>query len=345
MKLTAEGCTSFEQDISLFVDHELPARDVSRLTSHLASCGACRDYLDDLRELSSLHFALEGQPPAELGRVQDKHALFASITRVLVAERRSDLARLFYEVGKAIVLQANDRQAAARRRWVDPLQRPVSPRAALARGRDVAKEGTDLCASAESSSRPIRASASLFRRTRGLLRDDGDRAPATLLRGRRFLLAALALKHDLDEARIYLGFEQMVSGRHDRARLEFRRVYREACDPLHRLMALQFIGNLHALAGDHARAIDCYREVIANDLARTEPRFFVAFVNLAMNCAKAGLRQDCVRHFADMVQVLPGQVASARALLSRATHFRALLDREHGLRDELSRVVPALFAA
>ena len=55
MKLAAEACVAFERDINLFVDHELPDAQSGRLVEHLQSCGSCRDYVDDLRELAEMH--------------------------------------------------------------------------------------------------------------------------------------------------------------------------------------------------------------------------------------------------------------------------------------------------
>ena len=60
MKLTAEACVAFERDINLFIDHELPAADTPQLVEHLEACGACRDYLDDVRELAALHREMLG---------------------------------------------------------------------------------------------------------------------------------------------------------------------------------------------------------------------------------------------------------------------------------------------
>src|SRR5262249_42558857 len=95
MKLTAEACLAFEHDISLFVDHELDAAGSDRLVSHLESCDGCRDYLEDLRGLAEMHREaaaadVEARAVAEL---VDRHALFASITRTLVQEKRAELAR------------------------------------------------------------------------------------------------------------------------------------------------------------------------------------------------------------------------------------------------------------
>jgi lipopolysaccharide biosynthesis regulator YciM len=111
------------------------------------------------------------------------------------------------------------------------------------------------------------------------------------------------------------------------------------------MMALQFLGNVYSTLGDYTRAIECYQEVVASGLMETEPRLFTALVNLAVNCAKAGLETRCIDLFTDLVTRFPAKVAQVRVLLSRKEGFAALLQREAELHETLRHHVPALFAA
>lgn len=355
MKLTAEACVAFERDINLFIDHELPAADTPQLVEHLESCGPCRDYLDDLRELAALHREMLGAgdgpqardaaADAAVADLVDRHALFASITRTLLVDKREELARLLYELGKAYVLAGNEAASAQRRRSVFAVSRPVDVRSAVERGRRLTREGEALAAAPDADGASVRAGSSLFRRSRRLFTAPVRPGAGALANGHRLLLEALAIRPDFDEARLYLGFHHMLVGRLDRARVEFRRVYRHGQDPVHRMMALQFLGNVYSSGGDYRRAIECYEEVVASGLVDVEPRFFTSLVNLAVSCAKAGLGDRCVRSFSDLVTRFPSRVEHVRALLARKQAFLDLLANKTDLRDSLRRQVPGLFAA
>ena len=186
MKLTAEACVAFEREINLFIDHELPAAETPQLVEHLEACGPCRDFLDDLRELAALHRELLGADGAQandaaadaaVADLVDRHALFASITRTLLVDKREELARLLYELGKAYVLAGNEAASAQRRRSVLAVSRPVDVRSAVERGRRLTREAEALATAPDADGASVRAGSSLFRRSRRLF------GPATV-RGR-----------------------------------------------------------------------------------------------------------------------------------------------------------------
>ena len=344
MKLSTEACVAFERDINLFVDHELPAAESPRLAAHLQACGACSGYVDDLRALSAMNReTVRAQDEVRaMAEMVDRHALFAAITRRLVQDKRAELARLFYELGKAYVLLANQSAQGLVQRSVLTATAPVDIRGATDRGRRLVLEGEGLNAA---GGEPDRESGSLFRRSRRLFQSSSRAGAAALATGRRLLEQALAIRPELDEARLYLGFHHMLTGRNDRARVEFRRVYRAGREPAQRMMALQFLGNVHSSAGDYQRAIECYEEVVGSGAVAAEPRLFTSLLNLAVTCAKVGQPRRSVRHFTEFVARFPARVGQARALLSRKEAFAAVLRREADLHEELRRQVPALFAA
>ncbi len=345
MKLSHDACVAFERDISLFVDHELPPAGNPRLIDHLQACPPCRDYVNDLREMAALHQTVDSEADAALADMIDRHALFASITKTLLRDKRDELARLFYELGKAYVVAGNEALSGRDHRSVMLVRRPVDIRTTTDRARRLAREGEALSIATPEPAADARETGSLFRRSRQVFSSSARAGAGALANGHRLLREALALRPDFDEARLYLGFHHMLTGRHDRARIEFRRVYRDGRDPVHRMMALQFLGNLHSTLGDYGRAIECYEEVVASGLVESEPRFYTSLVNLAVSCAKAGLASRCVQHFSELVARFPSQVDQTRALLSRAESFAAVLRRQADLHDTLRRRVPALFAA
>lgn len=341
MNTSTNACIAFEKDIHLFVDHELVDDGVSRLAQHLEACSSCADFVDDLRQLAALHRQAGPMIDEAIAGMVDKHALFESITKTLLADKRNELASLFYELGKAYVLVGNDAMSGSLKRSVVPLVEAVDIRATTAHGRQLARKGIDLEAEAGAE----RESGSLFSRSRRLFSSSSRANAGALTNGRRLLEEALRIEPELDEARMYLGFHHMLTGRFDRARIEFRRVYRTSSSSLHRMMAAQMLGNVHASVGDYGQAIECYEEVVSSDLLDTEPRLFTSIVNLAVNCAKAGRVVQAVEHFKDLVSRFPTQIEKTRALLARKQGFTALLERQDSLQQDLRRNVPSLFAA
>lgn len=340
MNLTGQACLDFEQDINLFVDHELPAAETGRLVAHLDGCDDCRGFVDDLRKLASLNVAAAADFDKARVDLVDKHALFASVTDTLLDDKRAELARLFYELGKAYLLKANRMISGELQRSVLPTREPVDIRSATGRGRRLAREADEL-----EGAVPDRESGSLFGRSRRLFSSSSRAGSSALANGRRLLEESLGLDASLDEARLYLGFHHMIAGRFDRARVAYREVYLHGADPVHRMMALQMLGNVHASGGDYEQAIHCYTEVVESGFLDDEPRLFTALVNLAVNCVKVGRVTQGIDHFRDLVRRFPTRVDQTRALLRRKQGFAALIDRHTTLADDLRRQIPVLFAA
>ena len=343
MNLTA-ACIEFENDIHLFVDHELPAGQTGRLSGHIDACEGCRGYMDDLRRLATLNVESNAAADAALADLVDRHALFASITRELIGDKRLELARLFYELGKAYVMKANGSMSGRLSRSVTSVSRPVDIRSTMGKGRQLAREAEDLEA-ARATEGDDRESGSLFRRSRRLFSSSARAGSSALSNGRRLLEEALRLEPALSEARLYLGLHHMLTGRFDRARLEFRRVHREGVEPVHRMMALQMLGNVHAAAYDLERAVRCYEEVVQSDLLDAEPKLASALVNLGVNYAKLGRVGASIQAFTQLVDRFPQMVAPTRSRLRRKQDFVDLLEREDTLAADLRTGVPALFAA
>ena len=346
-KLPTMACEAFAADISALVDSELESAPTARLIDHMDACAPCRDAFDSFRRLSRLgRLAAEDLDAQIVARV-DPRKLFAGVTRCLVDEHSEQLSVLFYELGKAYAFTANRALEERERQSVLGAKRAMAIRGGEAKARRLLREAEDI----ERVGEHRRPSGSLFRGSRQLFAERGDAHGASgpvktaMLRARRFLEEALALQPERDEARLWLGFVHALQGRHDRARLEFRRVYLDGQRTVHRLMALQSLGKLHSVEGDYRRAAECFAEVVAYQGSESEPGLFASFLNLPVNCAKAGLRDESVSHFADLTRRFPARVAQIRGLLARKTHFQRLLTHDPRLHADLSRSVPALFAA
>lgn len=340
----AMACEAFAADISALVDGELESAPTARLVEHMDACDACRSAFDSFRRLSRLgRLAAEDLDAQIVGRV-DPRKLFSGVTRCLVDEHSEQLSALFYELGKAYAFTANRALEERERQSVLGAKRAIAIRGGEARARRLLRQAEDV----ERMGEHRRPSGSLFRGSRQLFAERGGAAgpvATAMLRARRFLEEALALQPERDEARLWLGFVHALQGRHDRARLEFRRVYLDGQRIVHRLMALQSLGKLHSVEGDYRRAAECFREVVAYEGAEVEPGLFASFLNLPVNCAKAGLHQESVSHFADLTRRFPARVAQIRGLLARKSHFQHLLTHDPRLHADLSRHVPSLFAA
>jgi tetratricopeptide (TPR) repeat protein len=344
----ATACPGYLQDLNAFVDGELgdegstsdrPDRLV-QLVQHMGACAGCHDYTTALRELSQLNRDSAAGLEEELANRVDPTGLFASITGNLVEEKRQALARLFYEIGKAYVLTGNRALQESRRQSVAYTAPSRSIRGSEVEARQVLRDAEKLGAAGQHAS----STTILLRRSRQLFGSQG-RGASALTKGQRFLEEAIALDPALDEARIYLGFRHAVVGRPDRARIQFRKVYLTGRTPLHKLLAAQSLGRLHAEAGDYRRAIECYEEVVRSTQAIEEPGLFPSFLNLAVNYAKVGDSEKSIEGFSQLVGRFPEKRDQIRELLARKVTFQALLEQNLTLKQDLLARAPALFAA
>jgi len=337
MKLTSEACTAFERAINAFVDRELAADDSESLVRHLDECDGCRDYLEDLQLMASLHADAEaGFDEQVVEALVDEHGLFANVTRRLLAEKSEALARLFYELGKAYVLVGGRHRT--RQRDVIMQRRPVDIRRAMREGRALSHQGEALQREAG-----VRERGSLFRRSRQLF-DSCRAGHGALANGRRLLEEALRLDPDHHEARFYLGMFYSWTDHDHLARREFGTIYARCGNDVLRMMALQYIGMLHTWIYDHDGAIRCFEEVVASGVEEQDARMFVARFNLAVSCTKAGRTDPATAAFRELVTRRPEQVPQLRRYLARDVELVRLLQGDPDLETHLRQEVPALFA-
>lgn len=361
MNLDCQACIDFEHELHAFVDHELGGDDLQRVTEHLDECGSCRGYLEDLEQLATLNRDATVEFEASLEALIDRHGLFADITHQLLDEKRQELVRLFHELGKAYLDVANRAikrayDEAGRRRAKGKTHRallyrtpPRSIRGTADKARRVARECDDLEAKL---GRRVSKSGSLFGRKTEMF--DGRAGPGAgaMATARHHIEQALAIDPNFSDARIKLGELHMLGGRYDRARREFKDVMARTDDLVVEMKALHWLGMVYAALGHehesrshYLTAIECYEGIVASGVVAHDARFFASHLNLAVNCAKIGLRSRSVKHFTEIVERYPEQIEHSRRLLSGMDDFRVLLDARHELRDDLHTCVPALFAA
>lgn len=355
MKTDIKPCKTFVVDLNAFVDKELNDGEALRLVNHTRQCEGCADYLVALRRLSEFHrqtadalgaslngeldgsIADEGDECGPAGPAVDPQGLFASVTGILANDKKESLARLFYEIGKAYVLLANRGQPTEREIQVR-CTRPRDVRKSEAEARRVMFKHDDLAAAGGHGDK-----GGVFRRSRNLFAASGKGRSAAFAKGRAFLEEALALDETLDEARLYLGLHFMMLGHAGRAMTHFDRVHRTGRTDLLRLMGLQGLGKLHEDRGDYRAAVECYTDVISRASTDDAARLMQSFVNLPVSCAKAGMVAESVEHFSALVERFPHQLTQIQSIISKKHTFRAVLDANAQLHQDLCQHVPALF--
>ncbi len=361
MNLHCQACIDFEHDLHAFVDRELDEGELPRVVAHIDECSSCRGYLEDLQALGSMNRSGGMEFEASLEAMVDKHELFADVTRSLIEACEQELVRLFYELGNTYLDVANraikrEHEEAGQRRAKGKTHRsmlyrtpPRSIRSTTSKVRRVERQCEDL----ESQlGRRVSKSSSLFGRSSRMF--DGVTGPGAgaMATARHYIEQALTVDPECADARMKLGELQMLSGRYDRARQEFKTVMRQTDDLVIRMKAMHWLGMVYASLGHehesrshYLMAIECYEDIVASGVATHDTRFFASHLNLAVNCAKVGLQSRSVKHFTELVERYPEKVEHSRKLLRGMEDFRVLLDGKRQLRDDLHAWVPALFAA
>ncbi|MFT7462225.1 MAG: tetratricopeptide (TPR) repeat protein [Pseudohongiellaceae bacterium] len=360
MKTDIQPCNSFVVDLNAFVDKQLNEGEALRLVDHTRQCEGCADYLVALRRLSEFHrqtaAAFEGQgevsgapyadSPEAVGSSDedgatipnvDARGLFAAVTGVLASDKRTSLARLFYEIGKAYVMLANRSQSVEREIQVR-CSRPRDVRKSEAEARRVVFKHDALASAGGHEDK-----GGVFRRSRKLFAASGKGRSAAFAKGRAFLEEALALDKTLDEARLYLGLHFMMQGHGGRAAAQFEQVSENGRTDLLRLMGLQGLGKLHEDRGEYRAAVEFYADVISRASAEDANRLLQSFVNLPVSCAKAGMVEESVEHFSALVNRFPRKLNQIQNIISKKQTFQAVLDANSKFHNDLRQQVPALF--
>ena len=323
-----EICGQFQVDVSCLVDGELDEVSATRAMFHLETCESCNAFFQDTRDCLRMHRDII-EPERLMARLAmltgaDFQAEVQSIASV------SQLATIFYKLGKAYTLMATDPDWRTR---VFEKAVPVEP--TQSHGRrfvdDVLESGENRLGGVDWS------------QARHWLNGKLAEIQSPLEKGRRLLLEALEADPSHEEARIYLAYLHRKEGKTLKAAQEYRRVFRTAIEESNRGHAAVQLGLLHASQEDYKKAIACFRWVTASGLAERDERFFFVRFNIGMDYAFMGACQRSVAAFRDLLDHHPDRRDEVIDLFARSDRLRDAIESDSEFVNHLLATCPELF--
>ncbi len=261
-------CLQIQADLSAMVDGELDPPSVRRVMVHSDVCDGCREFLEGIRSQVRLHRASHAAM-AESNGAGSADAK-ASALRAKLTENRVCLGRILYELGRGFALMGLSPDFSR-----DVGKEPVPVPDLAMRGKSFLDEVTRWARGAGQSDGEWVAA-------KDLLEAGAHSSIENLAKGQRLLSECLALQPDLHEARIYLGLVHSVRGQRSLARRQFHTVLDATTDPVMRAFALLNLGNVHLQEGDPESAIAVLRQLVDSGVVGSQPRFGMAYFNLAL---------------------------------------------------------------
>lgn len=328
-EVTPEVCLTFQADLSALADGELDVSASTRAVAHLEVCSGCHDFFDDVREMARVHRDI-ADPDALLARVSSLtgHELFRQAESHDLASR---LATIFYQLGKAYVLLATDKQYRN-----DVFEPAVRVEAEKTRGRGFVDgvlesgrgEGVDVD----------------WQSARHMLNGRLTRIEEPLQKGRRLLEEALSIDPDHEEARLYRAFVHAHEGRRMRAAEDLRYVFDSAMDEVNRGHAAVQLGKLYSAEGDHRRALVCFRWVTMSGLADIDARFYFARYNAAICYLNLGRVERSLVTLRELLDHHPGEASKiAEALSTSSPKLQERMATAPGFAEGVIERCPELF--
>jgi hypothetical protein len=321
-EMGSDPCLQIQVDLSAMLDGELDAPSVRRVLVHSDACAGCREFLDGIRLQVRLH--------REGDRIEREAATSprAARLRAQLTENRRKLGRIFYEIGRGMVLMGLMPEF-SREVAKEPVPVP-----------DMAQRGRNLL---DEVARLEDAEASQWVQASELL-DGRLRNPAeALAKGARLLQECLLLEPDTHEARIYLGLVHHVQGERSAARREFTTVLACSDDRTMRGYATLSLGTLHLDEGDFDSAVLLLRQVIDSGVVAEQPRLAMAFFNLAL---AHGMKADfagSLHWFRRLHDEFPHRRRGVQSEILRRPQFLMLLRNHAAARDEFVAALPDWF--
>lgn len=326
-----DPCLQIQVDLSAMLDGELDAASVRRVMVHSDVCPSCHGFLKGIREQVRMHREVEQmmQATADASAAHDGSA--AARLRQQLTENRHQLGRILYELGRGFVLMGLSPDFSR-----EVAKEPVPVPDMTMRGRSFLDE---LERWAERQGQNVGewvAAKDLF--------DQGLRTPAeNLAKGQRLLSECLALLPDLHEARIYLGLVHHVRGQRTLARRHFSQVIAVAQDPVMRGFALLNLGNVHIEEGDCEGAIELLTELVESGVVHRQPRFGMAYFNLALAFGLLGRFEESHAWFRRLHEELPHKRQAVARELTRRSQFVYLLRSHPEVEGQFAQSFPAWF--
>lgn len=321
-------CLQIQADLSAMLDGELDGASVRRVMVHSDVCEGCRAFLDGIRSQVRLHRRAHSALVGDADGRADARS--ASLRRQLTANR-SRLGRILYELGRGFALMGLSPDF-SREVGKEPV--PV-PDMAM-RGKSFLDEVTRWARGSGQSDGEWVAAHELF-----------DHGPLSsienLAKGQRLLSECLALQPDLHEARIYLGLVHSVRGQRSLARRQFAAVLDATEEPGMRGFALLNLANVHLQEGDPQGAIGLLLQLVDSGVVASDPRFGMAYFNLALASGQLRRFDDSSSWFRRLHDEFPQKRNLVARELTKRSQFVHLLRSHPDAERRLASEFPAWF--
>jgi tetratricopeptide (TPR) repeat protein len=299
-------CLQIQVDLSAMLDGELDAASIRRVLVHSDICLHCSSFLGGIRQQARLHQAVH-----EVGASSPTSRL-----RRQLSENRKQLSRILYELGRGFVLMGLSSDF-----YKEVGKEPVPVPDMALRGRNFIAEITRWAHGNGQNVKEWVVAQELF--------DHGMRsATENLAKGQRLLAECLALDEANHEARIYLGLVHHVRGQRSLARQQFTAVIASTNDQVMRGFALLNLGNVHLDEGDCEGAIQLLLQLVQSGVVAQQPRFGMAYFNLALAFGLLGQFDDSHLWFGRLHDELPHKRSIVARELTRRRQFVHVL-RNH----------------
>ena len=322
-----DPCLQIQVDLSAMLDGELEAASVRRVMVHSDVCDSCRNFLESIRSQTRAHrelgaLAADGAPATSADKLR-RHLM----------ENRQKLARVLYELGRGFVLMGLSTDFSR-----EVAKEPVPVPDMAMRGRNLLDE-VERWAECQGT-----GVGGEWVAAKELFANGYERSPSESLgKGQRLLSECLAMVPEHHEARIYLGLVHHVRGQRALARKHFTAVLAGTEDPIMRAFALLNLGNVHLEEGDAQGAIELLLQLVESDVVRLQPRFGMAYFNLALAYGLLGRFEDSLRWFNRLHEELPSKRMAVARELTRRSQFLHLLRSHPEIEDRLARACPGWF--
>lgn len=335
-----DPCLQIQVDLSAMLDGELDAPSIRRVMVHSDFCGSCRAFLEGIRTQARAHQRLHEEAlltgsgvsggaagaDGEPERGNGAHKL-----RRQLMDNRRQLSRILYELGRGFVLMGLSPDFSR-----EIAKEPVPVPDMAMRGRNFLDEVERWANGATIGGEWVTAKE-LF--------DQGHvRTPAeNLAKGQRLLSECMVLLPEHHEARVYLGLVHHVRGQRNLAKKQFSQVLANTDDRVMRAFALLNLANVHIDEGDCDGAVELLLELVESGVIQQQPRFGMAYFNLALAYGLQGRFEDSHRWFHRLHDELPHKRTAVARELTRRSQFVHLLHNHPDAEGLLAKSFPSWF--
>jgi tetratricopeptide (TPR) repeat protein len=330
-----DPCLQIQVDLSAMVDGELDAPSVRRVMVHSDVCPHCRGFLEGIRSQARLHRSVHAANSYK-DEGQDVATGAAAGLRQRLMENRGKLGRILYELGRGFVLMGLSPDFSR-----EVSREPVPVPDMMQRGRILVAE-VERWAVIQGVT--VQGVADEWVAAKELFEHGSVRTPAeNLAKGQRLLSECLALEPDHHEARIYLGLVHHVRGQRSLARRQFSQVLSCTDDRIMRAFAYLNLANVHLEEGDFGGAVQLLLQLVESGVVQVQPRFGMAYFNLALAYGLQSKFDDCYQWFRRLHDELPHKRAIIAKELRRRSQFVHLLRSNPEVELQLAQVFPSWF--